>query len=190
MRKDDILEKFVSMLARFTDKELRELKTLFQNPNASHAIVNLIEGTLELRRLRSSNRSIARTVAQKKGEPARNDIEREEIPKRSVSKGISPINNFSHRFAGILQSKKLFPSTKDVVKAVNESFSWGIEYEDFYKRGRRDLIQHCLGRLADIREDKRRRMIRSFVKDIRAKKGSEDLDRQYRELFKILAGDE
>lgn len=189
MKDKHIVDKFISLLSRFSEKELLELRTLFQDPRANKVFLKALDGSLELRRLYSIRSSLEHGLTPNSKKEL-NNVQKAETSKSSSAKGFRPINGFSHRFAEILQNRNLYPSTKDVVNAINNAFNWEIKYEDFYKRGRRDLIRHCLNRLSDIEEGQRRKMIRSFISDIRSRKDWEELDRHYRELFGILAGDE
>lgn len=189
MKDRDVVNKFISLLSHFSVKELVELRRLFQHTYATKAFLKILDGAIELRSFHPINGSLVH-AATPRNETDWNDAKKSEIPKSNAKNIFRKINGFSHRFADILQNKKLYRSTKDVVNAVNSAFNWEIKYEDFYKRGRRDLINHCINRLGDIEEGQRRKMIKSFLDGIRARKNWEDLDRHYRELFNILAGDE
>lgn len=189
MKHNQAIDKLIGLLSNFSERELLELRIFFQKPSATKAFSKLIDGMIELKQLHSTLSPFGQD-AKLKTEKKLDNFQNSKKSDLRSTKGFRPINGFSHRFADILESRSLYPSTKDVVEAVNEAFNWDIKYEDFYKRGRRDLIRHCLNLLGDIEESQRRKMIKSFLKNIRARKDLTDFDRDYRELFSILAGDE
>jgi len=189
MKDNRIVYKFVSLLSRFSEEELLELRTLFQNPRANEAFLKVLDGSLELTRLQSTKGSFDHDV-EPKIEKERNNAKKLETSKSSSTEGSPPINGFNQRFADILENKNFYPSTKDVVDAVNDGFNWEIKYEDFHKRDRKDLIKQILNRLGDIEAGQRRKMVSSFLSNIRARKDWEDLDRHYRDLFSVLDRDE
>jgi hypothetical protein len=72
-----------------------------------------------------------------------------------------------------------------VVEAVNSEFQCGLNYSDYRKRGRKDVIKKCLSHLSNLPERKQISLIKSFFAKVYQKHGELD---QYRNFFRILAG--
>ena len=183
-----ILKKLISALNSFSDHELQQLATLFKEPAVNEAIVKVIEGTLALRNVKRKSKIITTIKSSARTEVKRETPEKNNVTASEIKIGTHYKNQIEQKFAALLANKNLFPSTKDVVNVVNTSFHWRINYIDFYKRGRRDLIQKCIRKLSTYSEREQRKMIKSFLECVKEQPGEKD--QQYRILFKILAGDE
>ncbi len=183
-----ILNKLISALNSFSDHELQQLATLFKEPAVNEAIVKVIEGTLALRNAERKSKIITTTKSSARTEVKRETTKKNNVTERDIKKGTHYRNQIKQKFATLLANRNLFPSTNDVVNAVNASFHWQINYVDFYRRGRRDLIQNCIRELSTYSESEQRKMIKSFLEWVKEQPGEKD--QQYRILFKILAGDE
>ena len=185
MGTSDILNKLMSALNSFSDRDLRDLADLFNEPGANEAIAKVIQGTLSLREAKrrsklSSKRRSAVSIAHKE-----RDIEKA-IPESNS--GLSSAEQMRKELTSFLLDKKIFSSTRDVVHAINISFGRQIDYRDFYKRGRRDLISRFLRELSSYSEEEQRRMIKEFMGQVNVQ--SAETDEGYKRLFKILAGDD
>ena len=239
MENEHILNKLMTALNSLSDKELHQLASLFEQQEASQALIKLIESTLALREaerkskseipkkptegkeFKGESREIDNVSIQNRqgGVHSMDDIRdtfalreaerksKSEIPKKPTEGkefkgesreidnvsiqnrqgGVHSMDDIRDTFVALLNDRNIFPSIKSVVKALDASFNWGIAYKNFLKRGRRDLIKKCLRKLDSSTEREQRKMLKSFLSRIEKQVGEMG---QYRELLRILAGNE
>lgn len=180
-----VLIKLVGALNTLSDSDLSRLAVLLKQPKVNEALVKLIENTLELRMAERTSRPDKRYEDASEVTEEQRTIERNSIGLRGDQVGVQAVEDVQSAFVTLLQDRSLFPSTKDVVDAVNRVFQWGIDYEEFRKRGRRDLINKYLHRLSLYPDNRRIKLLKSFFYEVSQKAVKVD---KYSELFKILAG--
>ena len=187
MENEHILNKLMTALNSLSDKELHQLASLFKQQEASQALIKLIESTLALREAERKSKS---EIPKKPTEGKEFKGESREIDNVSIQNrqgGVHSMDDIRDTFVALLNDRNIFPSIKNVVKALDASFNWGIAYKNFWKRGRRDLIKKCLRNLDSSTEREQRKMLKFFLSRIEKQVGEMG---QYRELLRILAGNE
>ena len=85
--------------------------------------------------------------------------------------------------AKLLNTKKLFPSTQDVLNALKDYFRCSLDYEDYRRRGRAPAIRKCLAHLAHMRHEHATELLSRFFQAVF---GGPAPGSDYRELFRIL----
>jgi len=183
MGKNYVLNKLMRALNTLSDSELSRLAALFSQPSINIEFVTLIESTLALRKAERSIGSEKLYGAIKNNLKGKTQSESE--VSAQIDHRIHSFEDVQNTFTSLLVDKKLFRSTKDVVDAVNTSFSCDIDYEKYRRRGRKPVIKKCLKYLSGQPLRKQIGLMRSFLQKISEE--SKALD-QYRELFGILAG--
>lgn len=183
MEGKDVLTKLVSALNNLSDDDLHQLTALLAQPKANKALVKLIESTLALRYAERKSKSEIRkpsyTVRRKDREIGSNDAN---LVHNRLS--VRSMDELKNTFVTFLEDRNLFPSTRDVVDVVNKALHRGIAYEDFRKRGRKDLIRKCWTYLTTLPRKRQIEMLKTLFYSI--PKEPEGI-KPYRELFKILA---
>lgn len=187
MRNKYILNKLIESLWNLQESDLRKLAAILANPEGNEALLKLIEGTLAFR---SAARKSRFDVIHEKAQPNREEVRAREgkvITQNRLNIESLSINDIRNQFKLFLSDKKILPSTKDVVEAVNSAFNFGIEYNNYYKRGRRDLIQRCMRELGYLPQKQQLKLMKSFFSQVSEKYNGVDA---YQKLFRILAVDE
>jgi hypothetical protein len=184
---DYSLNKFLSLLNNLSDTDLRDLGNLLAQPKVCEKLSRLIRTTLELRQSEKRNKY---QIYNKSGieEAPRSKTElKKQIPVKSDLDDIMHVNGLKARFFSLLEDRKLFPSNRDVLTALNKEFDCDIPYKYSSKHGRRDIINKCWIHLSGYPRQVRRRMIKNFVDRMLVTNSQRD---EYRELFRILANHE
>ena len=86
-----------------------------------------------------------------------------------------------------LNDRNIFPSTMDVINFANSIFDCRINYEQFRRRGRRDLIKKVLKHLFELPISLRESMLKNFFSKLQSANNESSA---YQELFKILTRNE
>lgn len=180
-----VFPKLVNALLGFSDRQLRELKALLRRPRSGSAVIKQIDSILELRAEErairsSSNKRPNPMISEQKWHVDSAALESSQIGHRLP-------DNLRSNLTAILENRRLFPGTKDVIQVVNTYFNCEFDYATFRKRGRKDLIQRCWSHLESLPGKHRKRMIGSFIRRFAAEFSDSDA---YRDLFKILTGNE
>ena len=191
---DMFIKKDVSLLIRFlsffddlSDKELRKFATLLSQPMVTRALISLIESSLTIRKAeRTSGSQKISTPPIRDSSVITSKSSKNEVVQNGISSRMS-VDEARRAFSTLLEDRDLFPSTRDIVDAINLHYDWQISYEKFKKRGRRDLIQICLSRLktySDIQQVKKTYL---FIERLKTQHSGVD---HYKNLFNILVGNE
>lgn len=183
MTSEYVLNKLVDALNDLPDEDLVSLAALLRQPAADKTLAMLIENTLALREAERRSRTVSRKMPIS---PERHKAQLLGGNSKIISshqRQIGSLKDVAGSLAKLLQDRNLFPSTKDVINAINGAFDLKINYEEFRKRGRRDLIQRCLSYVSELRESKQIDRLESFLKQIPQSRLEMD---QYRSLFRIL----
>ncbi len=178
MKRNYVLNKLVLALAELSDHDLRELSSLLRHPDVSTSIACIIDETIHLRemerRISQSGSSISASEATG------------EAPSRTGTlgqdKGQQSIRDVFHR---TLSDKGAFPSTRDVVDAINDVLGETFKYQDFKRNGRRPLIRKAW-RVLETRS--RRSRVSAIRRLMRAVPSPEA--KEYRDLFRMLTRNE
>ena len=172
MRNEYVINKLVSNLGRLSDQELQELSNLFYEGDVAKAFAEVVEKIIYLRRAeRQRSKKFFSTEAN--------------IPQRAErDRHISSGEPARDKFFVILNDRSLFPATRDVVEVLNNVFGLELQYENYRKRGRRDLIKKCWHHFEKMPIDKRRRVIQLLSN--RSAHGTFRSE-GYHELFRILS---
>ena len=181
------LNKFVSLLNNLSDTDLQELGNLFAQPGVCETFSNLIRNTLELRKSeRKSRNEIYDKSKTEEAQQAKTEILKKVAVKSSLD-SVMQADGIKTRFFSLLEDRKLFPSTRDVVTAINGEFDCDIPYKYYSKHGRKDIINKCWRHLSRYPRREQRKMIKDFVDRMLVTRSQKD---EYRELFKILTNHE
>ncbi len=210
MKRDELFIKLVSALSKFSENDLRQLEIILSKPDASKALVHVIKAALQFRYAErkseydfpnqisfadSQKRRLSNSISKsdslnKRYEEAKDQKVKTEINginlKRSKNKFILN-EHIKTKLASMLKNKNLYLSTRDVVDAINSSFKLNINYLDYYKRGRRDLINNFLNQLSELPNKKRLELIKNFFSQVGLNNLESD---EYQKLFSILVGNE
>jgi hypothetical protein len=172
MGNEYVIEKLISSLSHLSDRELHDLANLFYQRHVAEAFAQIVEKTVYLREAERHKRMPGapyeiRIVERREG---RGPVRRSE-PARE-------------RFFAILNDRDLFPSTRDVVEVLNDVFELGFRYEDYRKRGRKDLIEKCWRHFEGMPLTERRNVL-----SVLSRRSTDDPFRSegYHELFRILS---
>jgi hypothetical protein len=180
-----VLNKLAEALTNLSDKDLHKLAAIVKHPAAVVELGNLIESILALRK---TERNIISSTEKRKESKISAGETRAYGTESNIKNDrfyIRSVEDVKKVFKTLLENRNFFPGTKDVVEAVNSEFQCGINYSDYRKRGRKDVIQTCLSHLANFPERKQISLIKSFFGKVYQKHGELD---QYRNFFRILAG--
>ena len=180
MGNNAILNKLLIAFNNMTDKDLQQLLTIIANPDSEIAFKKIIEGILFLRKTEKTNVSANNILSV--NSLSKKDINRNILTKKELKKYKS--NNIIYHLMTILNDKSLFPKTIDLIESVNAAFQFDLKYEEFYKRGRRDLIQRYKKLITSLPKNEQKNMISSFLRSIKDRQGND----AYQELFEILIG--
>lgn len=195
----------IKALSNLDDQELRRLAAIISGPDAKKVLLQIINATLEFRNAErksnslelkppiiQNNLSLSESVNRKEDSiniRIKNDNRRRTSDyERDVSKnGWDEFENVKQELLIIFNNRKIYKSTKSVIDEIKESFSIKYEYENFYKRGRRDLLNNFLNDFSKLPVQTRKKMLKDFFQ----KYDKSDYDTNaYKNLFKILVGDE
>jgi hypothetical protein len=180
-----VLNKLVRALSNLPDNDLRKLASVLRQPGIGEELGKLIESVFALRKAERNIISHTDKKEEFATEVVRGRIDRANLNIRDNHLFIRSIGDVRNTFETLLENKDLFPSTKDVVEAVNSEFQCGINYADFRKRGRKDVIKKCLSQLEKLPNGKQISLIKSFFYKVYREHGELE---QYRKFFRILAG--
>lgn len=186
MESQSVLNKLFNTLGNLSDDDLRKLAELFRYQNTSKAFVKMIESALGFRDATHGNKMPLREQRAKHNSIEEFEVQRSAVyhePVNYISRGRTSKKMLYAGVASALEDRDLFPSTKDVAEVVNSQFNCGIEYEDFQKRGRRDIIGKCMQNLRKLPEKDQYTLLRDFFHKIITDRSGMN---QYRELFRIL----
>jgi hypothetical protein len=187
MKPEFVLEKLIDLLGELSDADLINLGALLRQPDVHLILAKLIESTLALREAERRSRKLGH------GKLIRDEILQEDSPTgtaRIIDNDVRQKGSLKEavRYVGqLLADRNLFPSTKDVVTAINAAFDLKMRYEEFRKRGRRDLIERWLTYVGRMPESEQWHRFEAFVKQMPANRFDTD---QYRNLFRILTKNE
>lgn len=184
---DYSLNKFLSLLNELSDSDLQDLGNLLAQPKACEKFSRLIRTTLELRKSERRHKYQIYNKSRIEEEPKSKTEPKKQVPVKSDLDDIMHINGMKGRFFCLLEDRKLFPSNRDVVTAVNKEFDCDIPYKYSGKHGRKDIINKCWKHLSGYPRQVQRRMIKNFVDRMLVTNSQRD---EYRELFRILANHE
>lgn len=185
MENQYVLNKLVNALSILSDSDLRQIAHILKQPNVNEELAKLIESTLALRSAETGTRRREASEAARKSRRDERKAKRNNLTAQDRHTPIDSMEDIQNSVVALLEDRKLFPSTRDVVDSVNKSFQCAIEYEKFRKRGRKPVIRKCLRHLSDFPIRNQIHLLRSFLHKVREESGALD---QYRELFRILAG--
>ncbi len=172
MQREYVIEKLVSALHRLSNEELHALSELLRYSDIAYTFGEVVDRMIRLRELELERLPESR-------------VPKEEIPRRfSRVRRMGVTEPIEARFFDLLNNRRLFPTTKDVVDVLNDVFNLGFRYEDHLKHGRRDLIHRCWNHLQAMPVNERRRVLRALSERNQSQApGSEG----YHELFRILS---
>jgi len=176
-----ILNKLLIAFNNMTDKDLQQLLTIIANPDSEIALKKIIEGILFLRKTEKTNASANNILSV--NSLSKKDINRNISTKKELKKKYGS-NNIIYHLMTILNDKSLFPKTIDLIESVNAAFQFDVKYDQFYKRGRRDLIQRYKKLITSLPKNEQKNMISSFLHSIKDRQEND----AYQELFEILIG--
>lgn len=172
METEYVIHKLISSLSRLSDGELHDLADLLHRDDVGDAFERIVQNTIQLRRAERSRRSRATHG---------------ETHFVGASERKQPVRASEHprdKFFAFLNDRRLFPSTRDVVQVLNDAFELSFRYEDYRKRGRRDLIQKCWRQFEDMPLTERRKVLRLLSRRTPHHPFSSE---GYHELFRILS---
>ena len=172
MQNDHVIEKLVHGLSRLSERELRRLVELFYRHDVAEAFREVVERMIVLRQAEEERRKSSALGRSRNRHPLKRGVD------------VSSEEPLKQEFLIVLHDRDIFPSTKDVVDVVNDVFGLGLRYEDFRRRGRRDLIQRCWHHFQGMPVDERRRILRTLSRRSKAPSASSE---GYHELFRILS---
>ena len=178
MDHDAIIKKLLTALSNMTVKDLQQLSLILDHPNSEKTIKDIIDGIISLRKIEA-----AKTPANDKKHEGRTSKADNRNDKTAINELKS--NSMIDHLTKILNDKSIFPKTIDLIESLNNAFRFNIKYEDFYKRGRRDLIQKYKKLITALPKNEQKRRITSFLQSIQNDRQESDA---YQKLFKILSG--
>ncbi len=82
----------------------------------------------------------------------------------------------------VLGNKHFLSTNRDVVRFANEFFHFELSFEKFMKRGRHDIINHCLNKFRELPHEKQKAMAEQLLETASLNKNNQS----YEELFKLL----
>jgi hypothetical protein len=174
-RPDMVIDRLLLALGRMSDHDLALLRRIFDDPSAKELLRASITNILGLRERERSIRT------QSNG--SRNVPRQSEIPTRGIQKDNVSASQIRNTVIRILFDKSAFPSTRDVLEAVNHAFGFNFSYEEYQKRGRRDLVQNCWSKIDQMSEIERGRKLKDFLDFVVSDVSQPD---EYKKLFRIL----
>jgi len=181
-----LIKKLFNAVSKLSNEDLTRLAELFKHRNTSDAFIKMIETHISFREVMRENKMEHDVRAWKYDKMDNDHVQRngesiehlKYIPRKLVSK-----KSLWDGVSSALADKELFPTTNDVVEVIKSELHCNVKYEDFYKRGRRDLIGYCMRYLKTRPEKEQYTLLRSFFKRIIQERSGMN---QYRELFRML----
>lgn len=181
MSSEFVLDKLAAALLTLTDSQLIRLKKLLLNGQVQKAVVNQIESILLTR---SAEKSVGGSVLSSPSRVTNADS-------RDSAESSGRNHSFSHdresklkdSFFSLLEDRQFFPSTKDVLQAISQHLKLRYSYEDFKKRGRRDLVSRTWTALQQLSERRRIDLLRDLFETYAAPSENSSA---YRDLFEVL----
>jgi hypothetical protein len=182
---EKVLRKLIDSLFLFTNEELRTLKAILRQKKALDALTGQIETILILRESDGPTRH-----SRVRESTSRRPIKEVEDDTAAVEgkdlTNLSP-GDLKDAFFKVLQNRELYPTTADVVEALNTHFGCDFQYRAFKKRGRKDLISKCWSFLDSLPDQDRGESLRKFFQEHQIKySGSTG----YQDLFRVLTDNE
>jgi hypothetical protein len=175
-----VLQKFVKWLNTLPEVELNELADLLSEPKVSRSLIAIIKNTIGLRDF--EHNSTRRLIVKDKGVG-----EKSRVMNISPSPNIGRFDEVKRKFFEAFEDLSLFPTRKEIVKVMNGIFNCGLEYKNYKKRGRKDLIRKCWNQLSMLPKEEQHKKLKIFVDKI----SENNLGRnEYKELFRILSNHE
>lgn len=179
---ESVLTALVSALSRLSDSQLETLRHLLGRPRFADVLVRQVDSILAFRRAVPKGDSLS-VEMETETERIRTDrVKSVRIITKPLTK--DP-RHFRTALSNLLSDRMLFPSTKDVLQAVNDGFGFEFRYDDFKKSGRRDLIRRCWSSLERLPDRSRRQALKNFLDKYSTSGKAADA---YKELFRILTG--
>jgi len=175
-----VIQKFIKWLNNLPEVELNELADLLSEREGSRSLVAIIRNTIDLRNYeRSSSR---RLISRDRG------LGKESrVINRSPSSNVGSVEEVKRKFFEAFEDLSLFPTRKEIINVMNGVFDCGLEYTNYKKRGRKDLISKCWNQLSRLPKEEQHKKLRTFVDKISENKYGRN---EYKELFRILANHE
>ena len=180
MSKLKIFYKFINSIEDWSEKDLKELSKMLAKPEALRSVSKLIDSAVLWKRAAKAERH---NFVNK--DSLRMNGEEDFYSNKTERKNKSDFNlkEIRETLITLLNDRSLFKNTKNVVSTINEFFHLDLSYEEFYRRGRRDLIQRALSFLNSLSEEEQIRLIKIFIESLPLYVTEKD---SYKELFKIL----
>jgi len=172
MKTDYVIHKLISSLSRLSDRELHELADLFHRPDVGEVFGRIVEKTIYLRHV---ERNMRKRITHRETRSMVTNDQKQWIGAKKHTKD---------KFFAFLNDRSLFPSTRDVINVLNYAFQANFTYEEYRKRGRRDLIQKCWSKFENMSLIYRRRVLKLLSRRTVDHPHSSE---GYHELFKILS---
>ena len=177
------IENVASVLRRLPEGDLLQMAELLEDPSSRSELLKLLQAVLALVRAHAGGVSDAE-------EPRSAGRPHKAIPAGGSGRRSTEIRStraLSDAVAAFLQNRAVFPSTRDVLAAVNFVLDSRLAYESFRRSGRKALIREFLSRLKQVPSRERHRRVKLLFD--RFDRGRPEAD-EYRDLFRVLTGDE
>ena len=184
MREEYVVDKLVAALAGMSDLDLRLLASLLAERSVRTSLSTLLDRMIALRKAENESRRRRRATRQATLPYGSDEVQNSVRPPAQHGRSQAQASELRSVFFGLLQDRDRYPSTRDVLDAMNTSFGMSLEYEKFKRRGRKDAITYCWSRLSDLGEVRRLRLLKRFLSGVATGPSEKD---EYGHLFRILA---
>lgn len=175
MRNDKQLPSLFAVLSALSSSDLQNLAAVLEDSAGRNTVATLISEILRWRHKQSA----PSTSTPRERAPTTPDVKKG-VPVKLTSRRPSRADVLTE----LLSDRRAFPSTLDVVKAVNAAFGFDIDYSKYKQLGRRDLVARCRKLLSQLPPPLRRQKLNAFFKRCGRAEVTED---QFSELFRVLA---
>jgi hypothetical protein len=170
----DLEAQLFSIVNSLSARKREQLQRLLAQPMGRRAFQRLITTVLDLQNGTAD-------------EPPILDIERSRRGVESSERYFEHADPIRQSFSTLLWDKRLFPTTHDVIRAVDHFFNVHLDPTRFRKSGRKTIIAHTWKELLQLSQRERKEKLRRFFSEF-----DKYLDphRSYRELFRMLSRSE
>jgi len=180
--RDNAIAELLRAIQSLSVEDLAALEAMLRNPSTRKSLWRMVRELLALRRealaLPLFGDADSIEVSHQATQGAEDLSLRGELQRVLDSEETS-----REAFNSVFEDRREYPSTRDVVAALNRHFGLSLRYEKFRRRGRRDLLQSAWTQLsrqpASVRESHLRRF---FLQHLDASGDTEG----YVKLFRLL----
>lgn len=178
MRYRELAHKFVFIMSDLPTKDLKQLADVLESPSEAREFSELVRNEIELRKkiiFQDMQKSLSR-------ENSSDGIIIEDEYNDYI-KAYSLFNRHTKSIdlvAHLFSDRNLFKNNEDIVQNTNKIFNLSLDYKDFEKQDRNEVVDECMEEIYKIPDEQQQKFFKIFVNNLVK-------SLEYRKLFKILS---